>query len=63
MSCLIIKKELSIFGMFEEFELMNIDDLVRLCGLIEIMGIEIKIGLALSSDPASCSLKYIYVYD
>lgn len=49
--------------MFEEFELMNIDDLVRLCGLIEIMGIEIKIGLTLSSDPASCSLKYIYVYD
>lgn len=41
---LIIKKGLSIFGMFEECELMNIDDLMRLCGLTEIMVIEIKLG-------------------
>lgn len=62
MSCLIIKKGLSIFGMFEKFELMNIDDLRRLCGLTEIMGMETKLGLALSSDPASCPLNYIDKY-
>lgn len=62
MNCLIIKKGLSIFGIFEEFDLMNIDDLMRLCGLIEIMSIEIKLGLALSSDPASCPLNYTYKY-
>lgn len=33
----------------------------RDCGLIEVMGIEIKLGLALSSDLASCSLKYMYI--
>lgn len=60
MSALIIKKGLSIFGVFKEFGLMNIDNLMRLCSLIEVMGIEKKLALALSFDPASCPLSYIY---
>lgn len=59
---LIIKKGLSIFGMLEEYELMNIDDFMRLCGLIEIMVIEIRLGEVLSFVLVFCFLNYSYKF-